>query len=260
MRKEQKIRTIFSIISLALTALILVFSIFGWYVTNSVATANGITGVSASDDSIQILDTVMAKRYSLNGDITTNTYTKNNDGKLVLVESEIYYESTKTTEEIEVVGTTYFLINEMLPGEHVDITLGYKLNSSKDNENYRVYMKNITADEFVVDTYKHYVTGAFKYKSISLKDKNGNTADDFTPDTNYTWFNSFQIDKNDTAILDKVILNHKWKNKYEELYYTFSIYEDFTQYYQLIAHAQNSYGNLLSKKNFNIGELFLFLG
>ncbi len=259
MEKNQKIKLITNIITLSLTALLLVFSIFGWYVTNSTATVSGVTGVSASDDSVKMLDTVKAVRYSLNGDVTTNTYKKNSSGKLVLDTSEIlYYDDTEAT-PITVEPNTYFYVNDMLPGEHVDITIGYSIDSSKDGKNYQIYLKNIVGDQFVVDEKSHYVTGAFRYKNISLKDANDVAASDFEADENYTWFSSYNIAQNDSPTLDKIILNHVWDKDYGSLYYTFSIYEDFSQYYRLIAQAENSYGNLLSERDFNIGEIYLFI-
>lgn len=262
MDKGQRFKLITNVITLSLTTLLLVFTLFGWYVTNSKAEVHGVTGVSASDSSVSMLDDVTAVRYSLNGDITTNKYKKQSGGKLVLVESTVYTASTNTTETIdEFEETTYFVITEMLPGEHVDITIGYTIDSSKDGKNYEIYLKNIVGDEFKekVDGKTHYVTGAFRYKNISLKDSNGTDAAGFTADTEYAWFSGYAIDKDDSPALDKVILNHTWDSDYGSLYYTFSIYEDFTQYYRLIAQAEHSYGNLLSQKNFNIGEIYLFL-
>lgn len=259
MDKGQKFKMITNIITLSLTTLLLVFTLFGWYVTNSKAEVSGVTGVTASDNSVTMLDEVKAIRYSLNGDTTTNTYHKDSDGRLILVESIVYTALTNTTENVEVEENTYFVINEMLPGEHVDITIGYNINSSKDGKDYNIYLKNIVGDEFIVDGKTHYVTGAFRYKNISLKDANEVDAPDFTADTEYTWFNHYSISTSDSATLDMPILSHTWDSDYGALYYTFSIYEDFTQYYRLIAQAENSYGNLLSRKNFNIGEIYLFL-
>ena len=260
MDKGQRFKLITNVITLSLTTLLLVFTLFGWYVTNSKAEVHGVTGVSASDSSVSMLDDVTAVRYSLNGDITTNKYKKQSGGKLVLVESTIYTAATDTTETIdEFEETTYFVITEMLPGEHVDITIGYKIDSSKDGKSYEIYLKNIVGDEFVVDGKSHYVTGAFRYKNLTLKDANGDPVSDFTADTEYTWFSGYQINKDDSPALDMPILSHTWDSDYGSLYYSFSIYEDFTQYYRLIAQAEASYGNLLSRKNFNIGEIYLFL-
>lgn len=261
MDKGQKFKMITNIITLSLTTLLLVFTLFGWYVTNSKAEVSGITGVSASDNSVTMLDEVKAIRYSLNGDTTTNTYHKDSSGRLELVKSIVYTYSTNTTETITDFGDdpVYFVVNEMLPGEHVDITIGYNIDSSKDGKSYDIYLKNIVGDYFEVDGKIHYVTGAFRYKNISLKDANLDDVSDFTADTEYTWFNHYSISTNDSATLDMSILTHTWDSDYGALYYTFSIYEDFTQYYRLIAQAENSYGNLLSRKNFNIGEIYLFL-
>ena len=260
MNKGKKIRVIINLVMVFLTSLMLVFSLFAWYAVNKTANVESGTGLTANEDSVRILDEVKAVRYSLNGDITTNTYHKNSSGQLILVRSEIYTALTDTTEIITEFQTPeYFVIREMLPGEHVDITIGYTIDDSKDGSSYEIYLKNIVGDAFVIDGKSHYVTGAFRYKNISLKDENDEDVSDFVADTDYTWFNHYQIDTNDSPALDMTILDHTWDSSYGYLHYTFSIYEDFTQYYRLIAQSENSYGNLLSRKNFNIGEIFLLI-
>ena len=225
MNKGIKIKLITNIITLSLTFLLLVFTLFGWYVTNSKAEVSGVTGVTGSDNSVHMLDEVKAIRYCLNGDTTTNTYHKDSGGRLELVESIVYTDLTHTTETItEFDEPIYFVVNEMLPGEHVDITIGYNIDSSKDGSDYEIYLKNIVGDDFVVDGKTHYVTGAFRYKNISLKDANHDDVNDFTADTEYTWFNHYSISANDSATLDMAILHHTWDSDYGSLYYTFSIY------------------------------------
>ena len=261
MKNGKRMGLLFSTTALFLTCLLMVFILFAWYAVNKQANVTAGTGVTAANESIRILDEVKAVKYSLNGDITTNTYNRNSSGRLVLVKSEIYTAETKTTVTItEFTEVEYFVIREMLPGEHVDITIGYTIDESMDGSNYTIYLKNIVGDAFVIDEKTHYVTGAFRYKSMSLKDSNNLDVVGFTPDSDYTWFNEYSISQNDSATLDKTILHHTWDSNYGSLYYTFSIYEDFTQYYRLIAQSENSYGNLLSRKNFNIGEIFVILG
>ena len=260
MTKGKRIRMLASIFSLSLTLLLLVFNLFTWYAVNKTANVTPTTGITANEDTVHILDVVKAIRYSLNGDTTNNTYHKDSTGRLTLVRSEIYTALTDTTEIITEFETPeYFMINEMLPGEHVDITIGYSIDEGKDGSAYEIYLKNIVGDIFIIDGKSHYVTGAFRYKNVSLKDANNNDVPDFTADSEYTWFNHYSIDTNDSPALDMTILYHTWDNDYGSLYYTFSIYEDFTQYYRLIAQSENSYGNLLSRKNFNIGEIFLLI-
>ena len=258
MDKHQKIRLKLNILTLFVTCFLLVISLFGWYVSNKEVRATGLTAITSNEDTVDILDEVIAKRYCLNDDTITDTYKK--IGKnLVLQKEEIYTASTGKTETItEFQQEEYFRVKEMLPGEYVDITLGYKMD--KDNNDYKIHLRDITGDTFKVDGYNHYVTGVFKYKSLSLKDKAGNDVTDFTPDSDYTWFSSYTINQHDSAVLEQVLVEHTWKNTYEELYFTFSIIEDFSQYYKLIAQAENSYGNLLSQKNFNIGEIFIYVG
>ena len=206
--KGQKIRLIGSIASLFVTVLILVFTLYGWYVSNEQASVTGATGVTANDDSVRFMDDVLAVRHNLNGDIITNTYERDTDGKLVLKRSEIYTASTNTTEVITTFAEkTYFVVTEMLPGEYVDVTIGYSIDESKNGHNYKIYMKEIYGDDFVIDGKTHYVTGVFKYMSTGLKNASDTSISDFTPDTEYTWFNSYNIAQNDSPTLDKVIMN-----------------------------------------------------
>jgi len=265
MDKGQRIRFGISFISLTVCLFLLVFSLFAWYINNQSAQASNITAVTSNDSQVNFIDEVKAVRYNLTGDIITNTYERESGGRLVLKKSVIYTAETDTTETITEFETkTYFVMTEMLPGEYVDITIGFSMTDKNDGRNFRIMLRDITADSFVVDGYTHYVTGAFKYRSMSLKDEaHKNTANynvtGFTPDSDYTWMNNYYIDRNDSSTLDITTMTHTWDIDYENLYYTFRVYEDFTQYYRLIGQASNSYGNLLSQKNLNVGEIYLLL-
>lgn len=264
MDKHRKFSLISSIISASLCALLLIFSVFAWYVTNSTAEATGLTGVTSENHSIHFTNSVTAVRYSLNGDITTNTYTRSSTGELTLTTS-VFYDASDDTTTTTTSGftSTKFAINELLPGEYVDITIGYFVDAVNDGKDYSVSLKSISADSFDIaynedgQTRKHYASGAFKYKSISLKDSNDQTPSDFTADTDSSWITTYDINSNDTLITQIKVLEHTWDNDYGTLYYTFRIEEDFTQYYSLIAASPKSYANVLSTKNFNIGMIFL---
>ena len=205
MDNSRKFSLISSIISASLCALLLIFSIFAGYVTNSTASVEGITGVTSGNNSIHFTDTVVAKRYCLNGDIITNTYRRNSAGELTLIQSvfEDYSESTSSTQSSGFTSTS-FSINELLPGEYVDITIGYYVDEVNDGKDYSVSFKSITADTFNVvydednHSHTHYASGAFKYQSIDLKDSNNQTPSDFTPDSESTWITTYDINKNDT--------------------------------------------------------------
>lgn len=266
MTNSKKINLISSIISASLCLLLLIFTVFAWYVTNSTATASGITAVTAGNNSIHFTNTVIAVRHSLNGDITTNTYTRDGGGDLTLTKSEFFDSSdgttTTTTSGFE---STAFSIKEMLPGEYVDITIGYYVDEINDGKDYSVAFKSIASDSFNIAysednknlTHKHYAAGAFKYRSISLTYGNNLTPADFTADTESHWFTTYNINSDDTVTSQIKVLEHTWNNDYEVLNYTFRIEEDFSQYYSLIAASPVSYANILSKKNFNIGMIFL---
>lgn len=260
--KNTRFNLISSIISMLICLFLLVFVIFAWYTANDTVKATGITGMTASEDCIHFKDTVTAKRYGLSGSTEENTYTKQSDGSLLLTRQVIYDASTGTITTItSFEEDTYFSITELLPGEYVDITLGYYMDSQCNGYNYNLKLKNIIADSFKVDyngvDYTHYVSGAFKYKSMSLKDEEGETPANFTPASNFTWFSSYNISQNDSETVEVDLLHHTWLNSYEALYYTFRISEDFTQYYQLIGQSTVSYGNLLSRKRFRIGSVYL---
>ena len=155
MKNGKRMGLLFSTTALFLTCLLMVFTLFAWYAVNKQANVTAGTGVTAANESIRILDEVKAVKYSLNGDITTNTYNRNSSGRLVLVKSEIYTAETKTTETITEFAEVEFVIGEMLPGEHVDITIGYTIDESKDGSNYTIYLKNIVGDAFVIDEKTH---------------------------------------------------------------------------------------------------------
>ncbi len=260
--KKTKFNLISNITSMLLCLTLLIFGLFAWYTSNKEVTANGITAMTSSETSIHFKDTVTAKRYSLTGDITTNTYTKQSDGTLILTKQVLYVaKDDSTTTVTEFATTTYFSITELLPGEYVDVTVGYYMDPECNGNTYKLKLTNIVADSFKVQynevDYTHYVTGAFKHRSLSLKDEAGNTPANFTASTEDTWFSSYEINQNDSSTVEVQILNHTWLNSYESLYYTFRITEDFSQYYQLIAKSSESYGNLLSEKNFKIGKIYL---
>ena len=56
----RKFKTLFNIISLSLTSLLLVMLAFGWYVVNKQANVTAGTGLTALNDSVVFDDTVIA--------------------------------------------------------------------------------------------------------------------------------------------------------------------------------------------------------
>jgi len=260
--KSTKFNLISSLVSATLCALLLVFVIFAWYTANDTVKAEGITGMTASSDCIHYKDEVKAFRHNLDGSTVDNTYMKQSDGSLKLVKQVTFDPKTGGLTTItSFASDIYFSITDLLPGEYVDITLGYFMDEECDGYNYNLKLKDITADSFEVMfndvDYTHYVTGAFKHKSLSLVDEEGNTPTDFTPSTDFTWFSTYQINKDDEKIEEVKMLNHKWLNSYESLYYTFRISEDFSQYYRLVNQSTKSYGTLLSKLGICIGSVYL---
>ena len=170
-------------------------------------------------------------------------------------QEEKYYELNVITS----FTNTDFRFLYMLPRERIDITVGYYMDLDCDNESYFLKLNDMTGGSFTVDGKTHYSTGAFKYKAVSLKDESGNNALGFTPDSDYTFLNSYDISQNDTEFSEMRLYNHVWDNDYENLYFTFSLAEDFSQYYDLVSHAEETVGRLLSNLSFNIGSIFLQL-
>ena len=292
MEKSKLIRNILSIASLLICSTLLIVSMFAWYVTNKVANVEKGLGVVSGDDKIHYTDNVIAKKYSVDGTITKNTYSTTT-GTLVLIKSEVYtvvdVDSTSFTTD----GTLYKLVDDemesitsgsydsntkyyvftleqikdtsfkflyMLPKEKIDITVGYYMDSDCDNTNYFLKLFGLTGGEFMVDGKTHYSTGAFKYKTVSLVDKSGNPVSNFTPDSDYTFLTHYDLASDDIQSSEKKLYSHVWDNDYEELYFTFSLAEDFSQYYDLVSHASETVvGKLLSNLRFNIGSIYLQL-
>lgn len=262
---KSKINLIVNSIMLSITALLLIVSYYAWYTANREVTADGITGVTANNEVVHFDEPVIAKKHCLSGDLITTYYNiRPIDGVLLLTKMEYYSAETGETETTTEFQTQQFFdIKEILPGEYVDITIGYSMETSMNNNSYNVRLNGLIGELFNIDGFDHSVAGAFKYKSLSLKDEAHKDTDtnvsDFTPDTNPIWFCSYDIASADTVASYINILNHTWKDSYDTLYYTFRIEEDFSQYYQLIREAQNSYGNVLSNKNFSISNVYFFV-
>ena len=182
---------IINVITLVVTSFLLVFAILAWYVTNAEAQASGVMGVAGNDKGVKYLDTVTAVRYSLSGSTTTNVYEKQNNGQLLLKTSTLQ-KSGAEPESLTVKPNTYFMIHDLLPDEYEDITIGFKI-SSGNGRKYDIDLRNISGDEFAkkVDGHTHYVTGVYKYKSISLKYKNGTDVPGLPVDNNYEFFYSY---------------------------------------------------------------------
>ena len=292
MKKFNLIKTILSITSLLVCSALLIVSMFAWYAVNKTANVEEGLGLTAGDDKIHFTENLIAKKYSIDGTVTKNTYSTTS-GTLVLTKSEVYTVSPITEQTYTTDGSLYKLVDDemvkvtsgafdseekyyelniitsfantefrflyMLPRERIDITVGYYMDFDCDNEAYFLKLHDMTGGSFTVDGKTHYSTGAFKYKAVSLKDEDGNNALGFTPDSDYTFLNSYNIAQNDTQYSEMRLYDHVWSNDYENLYFTFSLAEDFSQYYELVSHAEETVGRLLSNLSFNIGSIFLQL-
>lgn len=260
-KKNSRLNLIYSLLSVIFTSFLLVITVFGWYVSNRETSITGVSASTGSGSPINILNEVTAVRHNLTGNTITDTYTRNSsDGVLYLTKritrDVTGQEPTTTTETYTLADKKSFNINELLPGEYVDITVGFNMNSGNNGKEYAIELYNVTGEAFMVDTYTHYATGAFKYASVSLANEAGTKIVDNSASLSYTWFNEYSISANDSLELSHSLIEGSWQDSYENLYYTFRIYEDFSQYYNLISQASGSYGALLSKKKVTIGSIF----
>lgn len=259
MKERIKSNLILSVSSFIITLSLLIITIFAWYVKNDTASASGMMATTDHDSVIHLQDVVKAVRHDLTGNVITDTYQRTSSGLLYLVKREETDNSgaqpVTTTSNYTINDGIGFNINQMLPGEYVDITFGYYLTTGSDDRNYLVRLDNVRGQSFVVDDKTHYSTGVFKYAPLSLKTEAGTYLFDNSSSLSYTWFNSYSISANDTDSSSHVLLNHSWQDSYENLYFTFRVSEDFTQYYSLIGQASGSYGALLSTLTFTIGDI-----
>ena len=257
---------IIHIVNLILVFGLIVFFTYSWYTANDTVKANGITGATSNSEHIHFKPEIKAVRHTLSGDIITNTYRIDSTGRIILTESIYYHKKEDVTDDpiTEFSPTQYFDMSEILPGEYIDIEIGYYMDDVLDGSGYQIKLYDLIKDTpFDIDGKLHTVAGAFKYKTISLKDEahKATTTDvsDFTADSNFTWFETYNIAENYDTSSSVTILNHTWNKNYEYLYFTFRIQEDFTQYYRLIGQSENSYGRLLSNLDFNIGKFMIMV-
>lgn len=266
---NKKFKMLFNILSLSLTSLLLVILAFGWYATNKRAEVTSGTGLTALNDSVSFDNTVIAEIHYLNHITTTETYTRSDNGNLYLIKRTVYDEELETTTE-----TNYslsdrlpFLISSLLPGEYVDVTIGFSISDSLDGADYTIGFMDVNGGgptgrtSFSLDGKTHYATGAYKWKNISLRSgsRNGTVVSNFN-NADYSWIGSYDIDSNDETNLRIETLSHTWDNDYDSLYYTFRIFEDFTQYYELVGQSSTYTGDaLLSFLTLQIGYVYVLV-
>lgn len=259
----KKLKLICYSTSLLLTMLLLVMLSFGWYAVNKTANVENATGLVGDDGVVQFEDTVLAKIYYLNGNITTETYTRESNGDLYLTKREYYIEegTPRATENYTVADNQRFFVRSLLPGEYVDVTIGYHMKDEDNGSGYSIGFMDVTGGSFQLDGKTHYATGAYKWKSVSLKSGsiNGTVVNDFST-ANYSWFNTYNIASNDETNLRITTHTHTWNTSYGKLFYTFRIFEDFTEYYRLVGQSSTYTGDaLLSFLTLNIGRIYVLV-
>ena len=241
MERKKRIRLILNISTLFVCVFLLISTMFAWYTSNKNVSANGISASTDNSNAIIIEPTITTVRHNLNKDTIESVYSMDDNGSLWL---KSYIKKDKDSVVLENQNdpkdnngnSIPFRIEEMLPGEYIDITFGFYLKEEYDNTAFKIKLMN-----------------------ISLVDKNETFSKKYS-DANYIWLPSYKINESDQNNIEMTILNETWKNSYGVLCYTFRIYEDFTQYYNLIAQAQKSYGALLSNKDLSIGQIYFMLG
>ena len=266
---SRKFKTLFNLLSLSLTSLLLVMLVFGWYAVNKQANVTAGTGLTALNDSVVFDDTVVAEIHYLNHVTTTETYTRSDNGSLYLIKRSIYDQELDTTTETNysVSDNLPFFISSLLPGEYVDVTIGFSIADSLDGANYTIGFMDVNGSgptgrtSFELDGKTHYATGAYKWKNISLRSgsRSGTIINNFST-SNYSWIASYDINRNDSTNLRIETLNHTWDSDYESIYYTFRIFEDFTQYYELVGQSSTYTGDaLLSFLTLQIGYVYVLV-
>ena len=261
MKNKVNIRLILNISTLCVCLFLLISVMLAWYTTNTTVSASGISATSSDSKNVNFDEIVKTKRVNLNGDIIDSEYKIASNGNLFLTKRVTTVSGVAGDEEIhEVSEKIPFSIETMLPGEYIDIQIGFSINDEYNGKNFKVKLNKISGDSFIVDGKTHYASGAFKIQNISLRKETEN-GEDILPSNQkeIVWLNEYDIDNNDAINNEKLILGSTWDSSYNKLYYTFRITEDFTQYYALIAKASGSYGALLSKKKLYIDQIFFML-
>lgn len=266
---NRKIKTVFNIITLTLTCLLLIILSFGWYAVNKTANVTAGTGLTSLNKPVIFDNTVTAKIHYLNHITTTETYTRSSDGYLYLVNRSIHDDDLDTTTEtnFDISSKEPFFIRSLLPGEYVDVTIGFSIADEFDGANFSIGFMNVSGSglngtgAFTLDGKTHYATGAYKWKNISLREGSatGTIIDDFQS-ADYSWFNTYNINQNDSNDLRIETLNHTWDNDYNKVFYTFRVFEDFTQYYELVGQSSTYAGDaLLSFLTLQIGLIYVLV-
>jgi hypothetical protein len=239
---------------------------FGWYAVNKQANVNSGTGLTSDNNNVLFSDTITAEINYLNHTKAIETYKRRDNGSLYLTKRSLHDLELDT-----ITNTNYteadnigFFIRSLLPGEYVDITIGFSITDDFDHSSYSIGFMNVNGGGsfnkyFMLDSHKHYAMGAYKWKNISLKDSSNTVINDFS-NADYNWFSSYDINSDDDTNLRIESLNGIWDKDYESLNYTFRVFEDFTQYYELVGKSSTYTGDaLLSFLTLQIGFIYVML-
>ena len=262
---NKKFKLISNLIVLSLTSLLLIMLSFGWYAVNKQANVNSGTGLTSDNNNVVFSDTITAEITYLNHTKAIETYKRRDNGSLYLTKRILYDVQPVTPivitdEDFTEAQNKGFFIRNLLPGEYVDITIGFSITDEFDNSSYSIGFMNVNGNkDFMLDGHKHYAMGAYKWKNISLKDASNTVINNFSTQ-DFQWFSPYDITKDDDTNLRIESLSGIWDKDYESLNYTFRVFEDFTQYYELVGKSSTYTGDaLLSFLTLQIGFIYVML-
>ncbi len=258
-KEKKKLRN--SLISTAFSLVILGISlsvsiVLAWFSSNKNVTANGMQIQVTNNIDLEFEDEVIAIRHCLIGDVVTNTYIKNSDGRLILTNS------ISTNPDYEEPDNDSFLFDEMLPGEYVDIKICYTAIKEVESD-YSLSLADFDFSNgvFEINSVTYNVLGAFKFKPISINyyDEDGELIeeDSLDYDETYMWLQTYTAGTDSINPNEIPVFQDEWKVNFKRAEFTFRIYEDFSQYYRLINAIGESVPNQLSEKVLRIGQIRL---
>lgn len=288
MKKSSAAKKFYTICaSAALLMAIVVFIVyfcFAWYAKNAAVTASGMFASVSTDMGMEFTSTVTAVHHQLSDDTITYTYTKADDGTLTLTGKSTTYAETGETEDASSVSGEY-LIEDILPGEYIDVTIGFYLTDSElVGKDYEISLADFafeSANTFTLsgdnlgNTYNvtYGVLPAFKWRTVST------VGEKDTDTTTYTFFHGEYSSSNTSggffyyasesggandSDYSEVITTGTWAEEnvigaenYSAVPLTFRIKEDFSEYYKIFSYTNADYSNYLSNKIMSVGQIRL---
>ena len=213
---------------------------FAWFAHNKTVDANGMQ-ISTKDRRIILADTLEVTR-TLGDHVTTQTYrSENGDGYYYLYENGAFL----TDEQGDRIP---FHISELLPGELVDVTFGYRCTDSLIGSTISASLTDVSSDtfaEFDNPDVLHSVLGVYRF---SVKQGDEFPTGDWI--VSYTGGEADPIPEKIPVFTDEVWSKVSDVEEENYVWTTFRFEFDLDQYTVLKTTT-----NLLSEKSFWIGAL-----